>query len=177
MAEDPPEVVLDIGTGSGAVAIAASQRWPSADVHGSDVSFRAVKCAQRNAARLRLDPSFHAGSLLQPIPAALQGRVDLVFSNVPYVPPAGGRRIDGWKVPMETIFGPDVDGLGLMRDLIRDLPRFFRPDALWVFQVADAQLEPLAAELSDSGFEPILPEERRTGRAAIGAARWRGSLR
>jgi methylase of polypeptide subunit release factors len=122
-------------------------------------------------------PSFHAGSLLQPIPAALQRRVDLVFSNVPYVPPAGGRRAEGWNVPLETIFGPDVDGLGLMRDLIRELPLYLRRDAVWVFQVADSQLEPLAAELLNSGFEPLLPGNRRPGRAAIAAARWRGSLR
>jgi release factor glutamine methyltransferase len=177
MADDAPGVVVDIGTGSGAVAIAAARRWPSADIHGSDVSFRAVGCAQRNAIRLGVNASFHVGNLLTPIPSTLRGRVDLAFSNVPYVSPAGGRKVEGWDVPMETIFGPDVDGLGLMRDLMSELPRYLRPGAVWVFQVADAQLESVATELSNSGFEPLVPKSRRTGRAAIAAARWGGSIR
>jgi methylase of polypeptide subunit release factors len=174
---DGPGVVLDIGTGSGAVAIAAARRWPSADVHGTDISFRAARCARRNAMRLGVHASFHVGNLLSPIPSRLRGRVDLAFSNVPYVSPAGGRRVEGWNVPMETIFGPDVDGLGLMRDLIRELPRYLRPGSVWVFQVADAQLESIAGELSDSGFELIWPTSRSPGRATIAAARWGGAPR
>jgi HemK-like putative methylase len=170
-----PGVILDIGTGSGAVAIAAARRWPSAEVHGSDVSSRAVRCAERNAVRLGVRASFHQGTLVRPMPASLRGRVDLVFSNVPYIPPAGGRRVEGWDVPLATIFGPDADGLGLMRDLIRELPRFLRPGGLWVFQVADHQLESLGVELANGGFECVLPESRSPGKANVAVAWWRGT--
>jgi release factor glutamine methyltransferase len=172
---DAPRAIIDIGTGSGAVAIAAAKRWCFAEIHGSDVSIRAVRCAVRNADRLGVRVAFHAGRLLDPMPPSLVGRVDAAFSNVPYVSPAGGKGNMGFDVPLATIYGPGADGLGLMRDLARELPRFLRPGGLWVFQIGDSQLEPWAAHLSATGFEPILPSVRRPGMAAIAAARWNGS--
>jgi release factor glutamine methyltransferase len=109
------------------------------------------------------------------MPASLRGRVDLVFSNVPYISPAGGRRVEGWDVPLATIFGPDADGLGLMRDLVRELPRYLRPGGLWVFQVADDQLESLVVELANGGFDSVLPESRFPGKANVAVAWWRGT--
>jgi release factor glutamine methyltransferase len=172
-----PDVVLDVGTGAGPVAITAARRWPVSQVHGSDISPRAVRCALRNAERYGLtNVTFLEGSLLRPFDPALQGRVDLAFSNVPYVSAVGGRDTSGWTVPLSTVFGPDADGLGFMRELAAELPRFLRPGGLWVFQIGDPQLESWLAHLRAEGFETVLPEDRRPGKAIVAAARWR-SLR
>ena len=117
---------------------------------------------------------FYTGSLIRPMPASLRGTVDLVFSNVPYVSPAGGREPEGWKVPLTTIYGPDADGLGFMRELCRELPTFLRPGGLWVFQIADQQLEPWQVHLVANGFEPLPADRRRPGKAIVAAARWKG---
>lgn len=170
-----PRIVLDVGTGAGSVAITAARRWPGCVVQGSDISPRAVRCAERNAERYDLDNvRFTTGSLLRPFDEALHGRVDVAFSNVPYVSAVGGRDTNGWTVPLSTIYGPDADGLGLMRELSKELPRFLRPGGVWVFQIGDPQLESWMAHLTAEGFETVMPEERRPGKAIVAAARWKG---
>ena len=81
-------VVVDVGTGTGAVALAIADEAPGARVLATDLSAEAVVLARRNAARLDLDVDVRAGDLLDPIDAALRGAVDLVVSNPPYVDPS-----------------------------------------------------------------------------------------
>jgi methylase of polypeptide subunit release factors len=100
--------------------------------------------------------------------------VDLMFSNVPYVSPAPGRDLRGWRVPLSTIYGPDNDGLGLMRDLATQAKAVLASGGLWVFQIADSQWDAWAAHLSSLGYETIPPTERRPGGAVIGGALWTG---
>ncbi|HEX9123061.1 MAG TPA: peptide chain release factor N(5)-glutamine methyltransferase [Actinomycetota bacterium] len=82
-AEDP--VVVDVGTGTGAVALALKQERPDATVFATDLSSEAVALARANAERLGLDVSVLEGDLLAPLPKELRGWVDLVVSNPPYV--------------------------------------------------------------------------------------------
>ena len=79
-------VIVDVGTGSGCVALSLAAERPDADVHATDLSRVALAVACRNAERLGLAPrvAFHEGDLLEPV-AALSGRVSLVVSNPPYV--------------------------------------------------------------------------------------------
>jgi HemK-like putative methylase len=167
-----PRVIVDVGTGSGAVAISAARRWPHATVVGLDVSARALACARRNARRLALDVRLEHSDLLRQLPEALMGKVDLMFSNVPYVPPIDGRDTGGWRVPLSTIYGPGNDGLGLMRELALQARTAFAPQGLWVFQIADSQSDAWSYHLSSLGYETIPPPERRPGGAVVGAAVW-----
>ncbi|HXF73530.1 MAG TPA: peptide chain release factor N(5)-glutamine methyltransferase [Actinomycetota bacterium] len=84
--EDP--VVVDVGTGTGAIALAIKDERPDAEVFATDLSPEAVELARRNAARLGLDVRVLQGDLLSPLPGELRGWVDLVISNPPYVTPA-----------------------------------------------------------------------------------------
>jgi release factor glutamine methyltransferase len=80
-------IVVDIGTGTGAVALAMKDERPRARVRATDLSPEAVELARANAERLGLDVLVLEGDLLDPLPSELEGRIDLVVSNPPYVPP------------------------------------------------------------------------------------------
>jgi release factor glutamine methyltransferase len=80
-----PAVVVDLCTGSGALALALKHRFPAAAVFGTDISPDALEVAAVNRHRLGLDVYFGEGSLFDPLPAALYGQVDLLVANPPYV--------------------------------------------------------------------------------------------
>ena len=79
-------LIVDVGTGSGCIALSLAAARPDAEVHAVDVSRAALDVARGNATRLRLAGrvAFHEGDLLSPI-GSRAGRVDLVVSNPPYV--------------------------------------------------------------------------------------------
>jgi len=78
-------VVVDVGTGTGAVALAIKRHRPDARILATDVSEAAVTLAAQNSARHGLDMEVHKGDLISPLPAELRGRLDLLVSNPPYV--------------------------------------------------------------------------------------------
>lgn len=79
--------VVDVGTGTGAVALAIKRFVPAARVLATDISMNAVQLAGGNADRLELEVEVLHGDLLDPIPDDLRGRVDLIVSNPPYINP------------------------------------------------------------------------------------------
>jgi len=80
-----PRLVVDLGTGSGALAVALAMTFPGAEVHAVDVSPDAAAVAAANAARNSVAVAVHVGDLFSPLPAVLTGRVDLLVANPPYV--------------------------------------------------------------------------------------------
>jgi release factor glutamine methyltransferase len=82
--EDP--VVVDAGTGTGAIALAVKDERPEATVFATDLSAEAVELTGSNAQRLGLAVTVLSGDLLEPLPPDLRGWVDVVVSNPPYVP-------------------------------------------------------------------------------------------
>jgi release factor glutamine methyltransferase len=122
----PRARVIDVGTGSGAVALALKDERPDLAVRGVDVSPEAVEVARANAGALRLDVAFAVGDLL-----AAAGDVDAVLANLPYVaegaelapeitryePPgalfAGGDGLDVIRRAVAAVAGPTVGLLAL----------------------------------------------------------------
>jgi release factor glutamine methyltransferase len=171
-------LMIDVGTGSGAVALAFARRRSDAQVLGFDISTRAVACARENAERLGVrNARFMRGALLEPLTERYSGRVSTICSNVPYVAP-GGRSDDPSPNDLpHAVFGPDADGLGHMRVIAETARKWLSDGGRLVFQLSDWQWESFAEYLEGQGFEPIAPSERRPGQAIVGSAIWheRGS--
>ena len=81
----PGTVIVDIGTGSGALALALKHEFPEARVIGIDISEDALALAGENGSRTGLDVEWLHGDLFEPLPPRLRGRIDLIVSNPPYV--------------------------------------------------------------------------------------------
>jgi release factor glutamine methyltransferase len=111
--------VLDVGSGSGAVALAVKSERPDLAVRGVDVDPGAVAVAAGNAARLGLDVAFVVGDLLDGV---TPGSVDAVLANLPYVPDGAALAPDvaAFEPPGALFGGPD--GLDVVRRLVAALP-------------------------------------------------------
>jgi release factor glutamine methyltransferase len=166
--------VVEVGTGTGAIALAFARERPDASVVAFDISFRATDCARANRDRLGLPTvRISQGSLLDRLPARAEGQVDLVVSNIPYVPPATASATD-WGAPVETVQGIDPDGLGLVVGLARRATTYLRPGGMLVLQIAGWQWPTLEAELRDIGYTTDEPVARGDRFAAIARAVWPG---
>jgi len=137
--------VLDIGTGSGCIAVALAHSLPHAAVTAVDISPPALAMARRNAERNGAAVEFLAGSLLEPVAGR---RFDLIVSNPPYIP---SRDIDGLE-PEVRDFDPrgaldgGPDGLDAYRRLIPAAPAHLNPAGWLLVEVGIGQA-PAVAEL------------------------------
>ncbi len=141
---DRPLRVLDVGTGSGAIACTIAAETP-ASVHGTDISPAAVGIANENARRLGVADRCHfcVGDLTEPVGAQ---RFDLVVANLPYVPSAEiAREPDPIAYePREALDG-GPDGLALYRLLLDALPPLVNPNALILLEAAPPTIPGLSA--------------------------------
>jgi len=148
--------VVDVGTGSGAVALALKHERPDLDVLATDVSHAALEVARDNAQRLGLEVAFAAGDLL-----AGTGEVDAVLSNPPYV--ADGDRATlapeiARHEPPGALFA-GADGLDVIRRLVPAAARA----RLLALEVGEDQAEPVAGLMRASGFVAVDVRRDLTG--------------
>ena len=119
LARTSAPVVLDVGTGSGAIAVALARERPDAEVWASDVDERALRLAERNVRRCAPDVRLVASDLLDaPALAPLLPRLDALVSNPPYLPDADATHLPAEvrHDPPRALFG-GPDGLGPFRRL------------------------------------------------------------
>jgi release factor glutamine methyltransferase len=164
--------IVDVGTGSGCLALAFAFERGDADVHATDVSEAALEVARENARRLGLAErvSFHRGDLLEPL-AGSEGRVDLVASNPPYVGAdelsALEPEVREHEPPLALV--PPGDRFSVYRRLAERLPRILRPGGHCVLEVGAGMADEVARLLGEAGLrvERIVPDLAGVPRAVV----------
>ncbi|ROO89869.1 release factor glutamine methyltransferase [Actinocorallia herbida] len=140
-------VVVDLGTGSAAIALSIAQEVPQARVHAVELDDDAHRHAAKNIADLdaRGQVTLHRGDLGSALPE-LNGRVDLVVSNPPYIPmseweyvPVDVREHD----PAPALWGGGDDGLDAVRAVERTARRLLRPGGFVAVEHSDLQGAPV----------------------------------
>jgi release factor glutamine methyltransferase len=131
--------VVDVGTGSGAIALALARALPDAAVIATDVSPEALVVARQNAARHGVEKriAFLQGDLLAP----LTQPVDLLVANLPYVTSSDLTALQPEVRDYEPSLALDggADGLDLVRRLLADATSHLRPHAVLVLEIGAAQ--------------------------------------
>jgi release factor glutamine methyltransferase len=140
-------LVADIGTGSGALALALAVLEPSiVRVYATDSSPEALAVAKENGRRYGLDGRVEwlLGDLLAPLPEP----VDLLVANLPYVPEAGRQPTPSSRFEPAVAFYGGPDGLDLIRRLISQLPGALRSGGTVVLEVGPGQRDAVEAQLA-----------------------------
>jgi release factor glutamine methyltransferase len=136
-------VLVDLCTGSGAIALALARELPTARVLATDISWRALRVARENAAAHGLDGrvTFLRGHVWRALSGALQERpADVVTANPPYVPSATIPTLMpelSWEPRRALDGGPD--GLGIIREIIAGAPAHLRPGGVLLLEIGADQ--------------------------------------
>jgi release factor glutamine methyltransferase len=141
-------VVVDLGTGSGVIALSVRAEVPDAVVHAVESETAAWGWAQRNCSGSGV--LLHRADLADCLPH-LDGGVDVVVSNPPYIPPDGVPRDPEVRDhdPPTALYGAGPDGLGHVRAVITRAAGLLRPGGLLVVEHADTQATAVTRLLRD----------------------------
>jgi release factor glutamine methyltransferase len=144
----PPYEVVDLGTGSGVIALSIASEFPEAMVTATDRSSRALSLARENLARqppaVRGRVHFEAGDWFEALPSHLAGTVSVVVSNPPYLAAAEWPALDTVVRdydPYEALVA-GATGFEAVSLLISESPRWLRHGGALVVEIAPTQREP-----------------------------------
>lgn len=167
-------LVVDLGTGSGAIALSIAVEMPRVSVWATDVSAEALAVARANIAgagspagtRVRLAH----GNWWNALPAELAGRIDLVVSNPPYVAVADDlpEEVKNWEPAPALVAGPS--GLEALEAVIGPAPRWLARPGRLVVEIAPDQADAATYMALDAGFEEavVLPDLNSRLRVLVG---------
>ena len=154
--------IIDLGTGSGVIALTLAVEFPKAEVVGADISENALLLASENAERLGLADHvrFVRSNLLENV----QPDFDLIVANLPYVSTE-----DRQNLSREVLHDPEValfaGALGdeLVRQLITQAPSWLRPGGMLAMEIGIGQSETLVAALAGKNYRDIWTEKDYSG--------------
>ncbi len=137
-------VLADVGTGSGAIAIALKKEEPSLDVYASDISKEALEVAKKNATYNKASINFLEGSMLEPL-IERKLKLDILVSNPPYI--KNDEILDNSVKDYEphvALFGGD-DGLKFYRLIFKDVNKVMKKDGMLFFEMGYDQKDNLVS--------------------------------
>jgi release factor glutamine methyltransferase len=160
--------IVDVGTGSGAIALALAKDLPAAEIHATDISSEALKLARVNAARHQLSSriAFHRTDLLDGFAPA---SFDFVVSNPPYV---GDSEADSVQLEVRKFEPPNAvfagpTGLEVIERLIPQAREVLRPGGWLVFEISGTIADPVHGLLSSWNRVAIRNDLQGIARVAI----------
>lgn len=138
--ETEPAIVLDLCTGSGALALALKERFPSARVIGTDVFPEALEVARENAAHNGLEVDWRLGDLFAALPPEIRGEVDLLVANPPYVAESEwpDLPIDVRQEPRQALVAGPV-GTEIIERILRGLVQWMAPGSVAWIEIGETQ--------------------------------------
>ncbi|MDP8938816.1 MAG: peptide chain release factor N(5)-glutamine methyltransferase [Actinomycetota bacterium] len=167
--------VLDLGTGSGAIAISIAQERPYCEVHATDSSEKALEAARQNAEAARAELFFYRADLFSDL-KDLGEKVSLLVSNPPYVRSADlqylAPEVRDWDPHSALDGGPD--GLSFYRRIFAEAGPLLENGADVVLEVGNGQAEAVSELGREAGFVPLGTRDDLTGTPRAVLSRWTG---
>ena len=167
-------VIVDLCTGSGALAIGLARHWPAARVIGVDDSDAALDYARANSAGTAVE-LLHADVTAPGVLRQLDGQVDLLVSNPPYVP--DGAELEPEVLehdPSHAVFG-GPDGMAVITALVGLAGRLLGPGGLFAIEHDDTtSARTVELICGTASFEDVVPRSDLTGRPRFVTARRSG---
>ena len=172
-----PELALghwvDLGTGSGAIAIALADLMPHATIHAIDTSVDALAIAKLNSEQWGNGDRIHFyhGNWFEPI-VHLKGKLSGLVSNPPYIPSKAVLVLQPEVTDHEPHLALDggEDGLDCLRHLVTTATEYLVPSGLWIVEMMMGQMDTVVELLENTGYEQIVRSQDLEGveRFAIG---------
>lgn len=159
---EPSAHILDVGTGSGCIAIALRRRLMQSRVWAMDISPEALAIAQRNAQRYAPDVEFIEGDALKDFSTLIPERLDVVVSNPPYIPKSDivsmRRNVLDYE-PHRALFVEDDDALVFYRQIARTARKMLRSGGKLYFEIYEEYATQMSQMLRDEGYSDIVVRE------------------
>jgi len=161
--------VVDLGTGSGAIALAIQHQRPDAQVHARDISADALAMAQTNARRLGLNVTFSQGTWLQ----GLEGPWDAIVSNPPYIAAADPHLAALIHEPLQSL-ASGADGLDDLRTIVKQAASRLKSGGWLLLEHGYDQADAVCELLLSGGFADVQSRQDLAGIARCSGGRWLG---
>lgn len=162
-------ILVDIGTGSGAMALAVADERSDATVYATEISQDAMRWARINRDALAPQVELLVGDLFDALPIELKGRIDVLASNPPYI---GEREREGLPKdvvdhePGVAVFGGE-DGLDIIRRLLTEASDWIKPGGWIVLEISSWQRQDVTDLLRRARFKEVTVEADLTGRDRV----------
>lgn len=166
----PSPRVVDLGTGSGAIALALQSHRPTAQVLAVDASSDALSVAQANAQRLGLPVRFALSNWLADVDG-VEGTFDAIVSNPPYIPSADPHLAALTHEPLQAL-ASGADGLDDIRTIVAQAPAHLAPGGWLLLEHGYDQAEAVRALLSQRGFSQVQSHNDLAGIARCSGGQW-----
>lgn len=163
----PAARVLDLGTGSGAIALALKHQRPDVQVHARDISHDALEVARANAQRLHLDLAFSQGAWLE----GMAGGFNAIVSNPPYIAQGDPHLPALAHEPLQALVS-GTDGLDDIRAIIAQAPAHLHDGAWLLLEHGYDQAPAVRALLGAAGFSQVQSHQDLAGIARCSGGRW-----
>jgi release factor glutamine methyltransferase len=152
-----PFKIIDVGTGSGCIAISLQLEFKNkADIYATDIDHKCLETAQRNATTLKANVSFYQGNLLEPLFEdgffKINKTPSIIVANLPYVPGEHTINKSAMFEPKHAIFG-GADGLKYYRQMFNQISKLLQKPAAIITESLPPQHQALAKIAEQNGYQ------------------------